>query len=387
MIIMKKPVLIMVLIVIVGIMVSCMLPYPHGDALAASQNKVNKISISEALSLAKLKNDEIVLQLKQMEYDYNRQMEDALTRAKEVDLKEARDTNSRINSLRVRDLIPEQIKHNILSLDENIRKTEKSYITTVRQQYASLLSAKRNLDMQRQRYSIDADVYNLEYIKHKLGLITNLEMEEATYNYRKARLDIATAVVNYENACRNFNLYIGKPIDTFYDEVEYEELIETDLDDLDYYLDQAMKNRSEIKSLQRQIELRELEKSIIETDQMYKNYTSLKEQHKNLETSINSLKLELERTVLDIKEEVKSAYNNVLKAKEAIEREERNLENNKKMLEITKAKYDIGKASRLDVKRAEINIIDGEYAIKTAIFNYNTQLMRLFYTAGLYSMM
>lgn len=387
MIIMKKPVLIMVLIVIVGIMVSCMLPYPHGDALAASQNKVNKISISEALSLAKLKNDEIVLQLKQMEYDYNRQMEDALTRAKEVDLKEARDTNSRINSLRVRDLIPEQIKHNILSLDENIRKTEKSYITTVRQQYASLLSAKRNLDMQRQRYSIDADVYNLEYIKHKLGLITNLEMEEATYNYRKARLDIATAVVNYENACRNFNLYIGKPIDTFYDEVEYEELIETDLDDLDYYLDQAMKNRSEIKSLQRQIELRELEKSIIETDQMYKNYTSLKEQHKNLETSISSLKLELERTVLDIKEEVKSAYNNVLEAKEAIEREERNLENNKKMLEITKAKYDIGKASRLDVKRAEINIIDGEYAIKTAIFNYNTQLMRLFYTAGLYSMM
>lgn len=384
---MKKPVLIMVLIVIVGIMVSCMLPYPHGDALAASQNKVNKISISEALSLAKLKNDEIVLQLKQMEYDYNRQMEDALTRAKEVDLKEARDTNSRINSLRVRDLIPEQIKHNILSLDENIRKTEKSYITTVRQQYASLLSAKRNLDMQRQRYSIDADVYNLEYIKHKLGLITNLEMEEATYNYRKARLDIATAVVNYENACRNFNLYIGKPIDTFYDEVEYEELIETDLDDLDYYLDQAMKNRSEIKSLQRQIELRELEKSIIETDQMYKNYTSLKEQHKNLETSISSLKLELERTVLDIKEEVKSAYNNVLEAKEAIEREERNLENNKKMLEITKAKYDIGKASRLDVKRAEINIIDGEYAIKTAIFNYNTQLMRLFYTAGLYSMM
>lgn len=387
MIIMKKPVLIMVLIVIVGIMVSCMLPYPHGDALAASQNKVNKISISEALSLAKLKNDEIVLQLKQMEYDYNRQMEDALTRAKEVDLKEARDTNSRINSLRVRDLIPEQIKHNILSLDENIRKTEKSYITTVRQQYASLLSAKRNLDMQRQRYSIDADVYNLEYIKHKLGLITNLEMEEATYNYRKARLDIATAVVNYENACRNFNLYIGKPIDTFYDEVEFEELIETDLNDLDYYLDQAMKNRSEIKSLQRQIELRELEKSIIETDQMYKNYTSLKEQHKNLETSISSLKLELERTVLDIKEEVKSAYNNVLKAKEAIEREERNLENNKKMLEITKAKYDIGKASRLDVKRAEINIIDGEYAIKTAIFNYNTQLMRLFYTAGLYSMM
>ena len=387
MIIMKKPVLIMVLIVIVGIMVSCMLPYPHGDALAASQNKVNKISISEALSLAKLKNDEIVLQLKQMEYDYNKQMEDALTRAKEVDLKEARDTNSRINSLRVRDLIPEQIKHNILSLDENIRKTEKSYITTVRQQYASLLSAKRNLDMQRQRYSIDADVYNLEYIKHKLGLITNLGMEEATYNYRKARLDIATAVVNYENACRNFNLYIGKPIDTFYDEVEYEELIETDLDDLDYYLDQAMKNRSEIKSLQRQIELRELEKSIIETDQMYKNYTSLKEQHKNLETSISSLKLELERTVLDIKEEVKSAYNNVLEAKEAIEREERNLENNKKMLEITKAKYDIGKASRLDVKRAEINIIDGEYAIKTAIFNYNTQLMRLFYTAGLYSMM
>ena len=387
MIIMKKPVLIMVLIVIVGIMVSCMLPYPHGDALAASQNKVNKISISEALSLAKLKNDEIVLQLKQMEYDYNKQMEDALTRAKEVDLKEARDTNSRINSLRVRDLIPEQIKHNILSLDENIRKTEKSYITTVRQQYDSLLSAKRNLDMQRQRYSIDADVYNLEYIKHKLGLITNLEMEEATYNYRKARLDIATAVVNYENACRNFNLYIGKPIDTFYDEVEYEELIETDLDDLDYYLDQAMKNRSEIKSLQRQIELRELEKSIIETDQMYKNYTSLKEQHKNLETSISSLKLELERTVLDIKEEVKSAYNNVLEAKEAIEREERNLENNKKMLEITKAKYDIGKASRLDVKRAEINIIDGEYAIKTAIFNYNTQLMRLFYTAGLYSMM
>jgi len=193
--------------------------------------------------------------------------------------------------------------------------------------------------------------------------------------------------VNYENACRNFNLYIGKPIDTFYDEVEYEELIETDLDDLDYYLDQAMKNRSEIKSLQRQIELRELEKSIIETDQMYKNYTSLKEQHKNLETSISSLKLELERTVLDIKEEVKSAYNNVLEAKEAIEREERNLENNKKMLEITKAKYDIGKASRLDVKRAEINIIDGEYAIKTAIFNYNTQLMRLFYTAGLYSMM
>ena len=97
--------------------------------------------------------------------------------------------------------------------------------------------------------------------------------------------------------------------------------------------------------------------------------------------------MELERTVLDIKEEVKSAYNNVLEAKEAIEREERNLENNKKMLEITKAKYDIGKASRLDVKRAEINIIDGEYAIKTAIFNYNTQLMRLFYTAGLYSMM
>lgn len=350
-------------------------------------SNTSNINIDRAKILM-MGNNRILKERKRSLTEYMRGYESALKAAEEMedeDFLEAPNNYYRMLLYKKMYLIPAQREHESISARDNIKTYENQLIINLRSHYQPLLTANSAIEIQKKKYSVDKKLHNLNVVKYRNGMITELELEESEYSLLKAQMDINEVVRNYENICRNFNLYIGSPIGTYYNEVEYEKLDDTPMYDIDFYYEEALKNRHEIQSIERQISLKKLEMEILEKNQAYKIYTRVKKEHENIAVSIKNLELDLEKTRLNIKKEVYSIFVDAVKASEAIGRAERNLDNVKRKLYLAEARYNAGVLSELTVEQAKLSVQEAEVSIKNAVYNYNTQLIKLYNAAGLYS--
>jgi hypothetical protein len=393
---MKKS-LIVTLITILITMVICQIIMPYYTFAASDNTNIiskssittgkNSITFDSAKELV-LKNNRTLKNLKRSLVDYKKGYENALKAAENIgyeDFLEAPNHYIRMLLYKKMYLVPEQRKNAIIVAEDNIRDNEDRLITNLRSYYQSLLVGNGNIEIQKRKYALDKKRHNLSIIKYENGLITKLELEESEYNLLKAQAELSEVVRNYENTCRTFNLYIGSPIDIFYNKVKYEDLEDMLMYDFDFFYEEALRNRYEIQSIKRQINLKKLEMEILEKNQVHKIYTSVKKEHENLATSIKTLELDLEKTKLNIKKEIYSIFVDAVNADEAIKRAERNVGNLKRKLNLAKVRYNAGVLSELNVEQAEIEVKEAEISIKNAIYDYNTKIMMLYNLSGLYA--
>ncbi len=348
---------------------------------------INNISFSNAKELV-LKNNRALKNLKRSLTDYKQGYENSLAAADKIEDKDFLDAPNyyyRMFLYKTMELIPEQRKHALISAEDNIRAHKEQLITDLRNHYQILLAGNSSIEIQKMKYALDKKRHNINIIKYRNGLITELELEESEYNLLKSQMALSEVVRNYENTCRNFNLYIGAPIGIFYNEVEYEDLDDTPMYDIDFYYQEALCNRYEIQTIEGQIALKKLEMEILERNQVYKTYTRAKKEHENIEVEIKTLELDLEKTKLNIKKEIYSIFIDAANANEEIERAERKLRNLKRKLNLAKVRYNAGVLSELNVEQVEIEVHEAGNSIKNAIYNYNTKLMILYNASGLYA--
>ena len=108
---------------------------------------------------------------------------------------------------------------------------------------------------------------------------------------------------------RNFNSFLGVPIDTEYDELLFEELKrDVRIQPLEYYLEKALENRLEVIVLEGQIEMTELQISIYEKNRVNETYTNVQKDYNEALRQLENLKAQLEQTKIDIENEIKRAY-------------------------------------------------------------------------------
>jgi outer membrane protein TolC len=293
------------------------------------------------------------------------------------------DLETKTMMTKMKELVPEQMKFAWESARDNRAITGNSLKISLRSVYFGLYSARAEFLLKQKHLELAADMNSQDKIKLERGLISALEMQESEYNLLKARKDADIARRNYDNMARNFNQFTGLPADMRFGEIMFEEKpVRTELEPVDYYVEQALSNRYDIKSIEKQIALKENEKSIIESNHFYKISTTAQDEHKRLLIDLEQLGLDLEGMRLSVALEIKNAYVDIVNTGKSVENLKKTLELQRSSFAKTQARYNAGQVSGNILKQAEIGLLQVENAYKAALFDYNTKIMRFDYATG-----
>lgn len=295
------------------------------------------------------------------------------------------DAYTRMLLTKQRDLQPLQMKNYLNMARENRTITQNSLVIGLRGMYLSLMSADNTMKSKREGFLLAEVKHKESKLKYKNGLISELDMEEATYSYDNAKAEYDAAVRNRENALRSFNSYLGSAINLDYSEVRYDEVyVKPDLKPVEEYVKRALEKRQDINRLKKDIELKELEMSIVAKSwEMGTTYSEAVKEHKALERQIADLRLILQKTQLSVENEVKSAYLDIIDSANSVENMIRTNNTQQNSLKKMKASYAAGLISVTALKQIEIAAREVENGLMSMIFNHNTNVMRFTNATGL----
>jgi len=361
-----------IILIVIALCTSNFILYPF----TTFAEGVEVISFKKAERLLLINSNEL-RKIDSLLYSHKKNYDNALQKEIEDDVWYASDSYRRMLLLKTVELYPLQMEHALLSAEESLPSTRAKLILSLRDKYLTLLSTKQDITIKNMIYESELKVYDLSKLKYDNNLISRLELEEAEYDLFNKQTELNIAKRNYYNTCRNFNLFINCPVDVYYSEIEYDLLDKQIIYDLDYYVENTLKNNMQIKSLHREINLKLVEKELLERNYVYITYTNVNKQHKALISSINMLDLQLQRTKLDINKEIIDTYYNVVEAGEYIKKTEKKLDSTKARLYLTEAKIKAGVVPESRAEQIKIEIKQAEYEVLNAIFSYNTLLIKL----------
>lgn len=332
--------------------------------------------------------------LAEAEQESKKQYEEAVLVSKSIDTKGrtirildqeiriAYDDATQMLMTQQKELYPDQMKFSWIMSQDMRKRTENSLTISLRNLYLALYNAHNNLKIKEMRYNLAESIHRQNEIKLEKGMITDLDLLESEYDLMKARAEMDAAKRNRENVLRNFNLLLCQDIRTDYDDIRPENQYYTSLKDYDYYLERALVYRAEIKQAEKQLELLEMKKDIMERFPMNMNTVSIRKDYNNLLLDIEIQKAKIEQAKLDVEVGLKEAY---VEASAAV----KNTENMKKLLDIQKSNidkmrkmYDKGLVSKTVLDQAEILYLEFCVSYDMTLFDCNTKLLKLAYVSG-----
>ena len=262
--------------------------------------------------------------------------------------------------------------------------TENALVLALRDLYLGLYSTSKNCDILEKKLELENKKYNANKIRFENGLISEIESEESQYQFLKAQKNLESAKRDFENMRRNFNSFLGVPIDTEYDELLFEELKrDVRIQPLEYYLERALENRLEKTVLESQIEMTELQISIYEKNRVNETYTNVQKDYNEALRQLENLKAQLEQTKIDIENEIKSAYIEIKKEGYNLQSLNDTLNMQEKNYQRLQNQFEQGFIAKLIIDEVKMGLEELKNGIDLAMYVYNTKIMKLEEAAGL----
>lgn len=262
--------------------------------------------------------------------------------------------------------------------------TENALVLALRDLYLGLYSTSKNCDILEKKLELENKKYNANKIRFENGLISEIESEESQYQFLKAQKNLESAKRDFENMRRNFNSFLGVPIDTEYDELLFEELKrDVRIQPLEYYLEKALENRLEVIVLEGQIEMTELQISIYEKNRVNETYTNVQKDYNEALRQLENLKAQLEQTKIDIENEIKSAYIEIKKEGYNLQSLNDTLNMQEKNYQRLQNQFEQGFIAKLIIDEVKMGLEELKNGIDLAMYVYNTKIMKLEEAAGL----
>lgn len=294
------------------------------------------------------------------------------------------DDNTKLNMTIRKEYFPAEYKYywNRTATGKTI--TEKSLSLSLRDLYLGLMKAYKDYDMAQKKYQLTENKHNINQLKFEQGLITRQDLDESEYELLKAEKSVEEAKRNKENTVRTLNSLLGTDISTEYDGVKFDELKrDLTLKPLEYYIEKALAERNEIKSIEEELRLIDLKKGIIEKSRVFKKNYDIMEQYEDLELQIETLKAKMEKTRFDIENEIKKAYIEIKNDLNTIESTTETIKMQKRNLDKMKQQYERGLIPKIVIDEMEIGIEELENTKEYLIYSYNTKIMKLEEASGL----
>lgn len=262
--------------------------------------------------------------------------------------------------------------------------TENALVLALRDLYLGLYSTSKNCDILEKKLELENKKYNANKIRFENGLISEIESEESQYQFLKAQKNLESAKRDFLNMRRNFNSFLGVPIDTEYDELLFEELKrDVRIQPLEYYLEKALENRLEVIVLEGQIEMTELQISIYEKNRVNETYTNVQKDYNEALRQLENLKAQLEQTKIDIENEIKSAYIEIKKEGYNLQSLNDTLNMQEKNYQRLQNQFEQGFIAKLIIDEVKMGLEELKNGIDLAMYVYNTKIMKLEEAAGL----
>ncbi len=341
-------------------------------------------------------DDDTLEQLKEAEIDALRYYREAVDRAERMNPEgysytiggkeyfREYDTYTKISFARQKHTSPEQARMSYESAQRSFEITKRNMLMSLRSQYLDLANALFDMQEKQQSLNQAAKKYEADKKKFALGLLSQIAMEEATYNYTAALNRAKAAKRRYENACRRFNLFVGAPIDTIYTSVPINEEFEPiELKPVDEYMESALAMRGEIRSLEDQIKIKEIDLSVLDQYESYKKYPNLLEQYERSLEDIEKLKLQLDDLKARVEYEIRTAYSSLERELEGVKAAEKALNRQKSATERARIRYQNDLITKEELENAEAALVSAEFRYKTAIYSCNTKIMKFVNAVGI----
>lgn len=232
----------------------------------------------------------------------------------------------------------------------------------VYQLYLGLISAKEGLDVEQQNFNTVEDQYKKAQLQLSLGLVTPAEVKsaEAAYNTEKAKLNQIQR--QYDALTKQLNQLIGVDINTKYtgfgsDNLQAEAFPKT----YQEYLDDAFKNRVEIKNDTENINLKSSEFYSVRGVYPY----NTDPHYKIAEYSVEEAKNKLATDKIDVSIQVNQLYNDLQVKIKKLEPEQKKYNSAKSTYDKAAQSYSVGLISKIDFDRAAVGLKAEEIAIKS----------------------
>ena len=152
------------------------------------------------------------------------------------------DELSILSKLRQEELVPLQMKQNRDALEESLKIASYQAEFNLRSSYVNLYSRFKTLETRKEALVTAEKEYLGKEKAYEMGLIGDLELQQAGQALLEQKVAVRKSEREYENAAREFNLYIGADIDIVYENVILSEKPRSaELARLETYLVRALK--------------------------------------------------------------------------------------------------------------------------------------------------
>lgn len=283
-----------------------------------------------------------------------------------------------------KELYPEQMKLSWEMTRDNGTIARNNIMLGLRNLYLGLYNADNNRKLIQKKYELAQNIYKQNMIRHERGMISDIDLTEAEYDFLEAKMAVDASERNYENMLRSFNSYIGVSPETEYNSILYDEQFdESRLKPCEEYVKKALAIRLDISGKEKQLSLLRRQKAIMDRYPKMLSIPTVREDYDDILLQIDILILDLESVKFNIAKEIEEAYVEVDGAK-------KNVVNMKSMLDIQKSsldnmekRYQSGMISKNMLDQAQISYDEMENNYKALLFDYNTKLMKLEYASGI----
>ncbi len=279
-----------------------------------------------------------------------------------------------------RDYSPVVAKYNWIIAQKNEVLTKSKLIIDLRNRFRDVLSAQNDYKHKQLELDVEKKSYTGALKRFEKGLISVNEKDEAEYAYLQAQYELDASKRNLENTKRKLNELIANPINyTLYDVINLENLIADDFEPVEYFIAKALENRIEIFSINRDIELKNLQASIMRIHNVHEIYRLAKRDYSEIMADLDILKIRLQEEKQKITQEIKSAYNDIKKVEKEIDSFRKQIDIEKRKLKYMEKRYELGSVSLTEYEKAKNNLIVLEDQLDLILYDYNTKLMKFEY--------
>jgi len=316
-------------------------------AQETQQGEIRKLSLEESINIA-LENN---FDLKMARYNVN---------LREVEYEQAQANNllkASILNLKNAEFALKQAKNN---LEEKRRQV----ILDVMDAYFQVLRAKREIQIE--KMSVQEAKENLEIVKNKfsLGDASKTDLLQAEINLSSVEFNLNKAEDQLEIARIDFNKVLGLSLNSQFELTDTFSVEPLNIS-IEKSVEEALKNRYEVKKAQDDLELAKIRLDLSQND-----YTPELDK-KNAKINLENAKINLEKVKRQITREINQLFRDMEEKKANIQITQRMEKLKQEIYGIAQKQYKAGLISATDLLDAQIELTQAQLSSVDALFEYN----------------
>jgi len=316
-------------------------------AQETQQAEIKKLGLKESINIA-LKNN---LDLKMAKYNLN---------LREVEYEQAKANNLLQASI----LNLKSAEFSLKQAEESLEETRKQVILDVMDAYFQVLRAKKGVEIE--KMSLKEAEENFEIVKNKfsLGDASKKELLQAEINLSSAEFNLKKAEHQLEIARIDFNKVLGLPLDTEFELTDTFSVEPLNIS-LEKSIEEALKNRYEIKKAQNDLELAKIKWNLSQNE-----YTPELDK-KNAKINLENAEINLEKVKRQIVREIHQLFQDLEEKRENIKITEKTEKLKQEIYTIAQKQYKAGLINATELLDAQIELTQAQLNRVDALFEYN----------------